>query len=73
MELNPLSIKESLEYGKPTMIFDLSTYMGKYNGVENIHFLTGDLKKDSESLLSIMGIEPKVKNKLNFKNQIIYV
>ena len=67
MELNPLSIKESLEYSKPTMIFDLSTYMGKYNGVENIHFLTGDLKKDSESLLSIMGIEPKVKNKLNAK------
>ena len=67
MELNPLSIKESLEYSKPTMIFDLSTYMGKYNGVENVHFLTGDLKKDSESLLSIMGIEPKVKNKLNAK------
>ena len=67
MELNPLSIKESLEYSKPTMIFDLSTYMGKYDGVENIHFLTGDLKKDSESLLSIMGIEPKVKNKLNAK------
>jgi len=67
MELNPLSIKESLEYGKPTMIFDLSTYMGKYNDVENIHFLTGDLKKDSENLLSIMGIEPIEKKELNIK------
>jgi hypothetical protein len=67
MELNPLSIKESLEYSKPTMIFDLSTYMGKYNGVENIHFLTGDLKKDSENLLSIMGIEPIEKKELNIK------
>jgi len=67
MELNPLSIKESLEYSKPTMIFDLPTYMGKYDGVENIHFLTGDLKKDSESLLSIMGIEPKEKKELNIK------
>jgi hypothetical protein len=67
MELNPLSIKESLEYSIPTMIFDLSTYMGKYNGVENIHFLTGDLKKDSENLLSIMGIEPIEKKELNIK------
>lgn len=67
MELNPLSIKESLEYSKPTMIFDLSTYMGKYDGVENIHFLTGDLKKDSESLLSIMRIEPIEKKELNIK------
>ena len=67
MELNPLSIKESLEYSKPTMIFDLSTYMGKYNNVENIHFLTGDLKKDSENLLSIMGIEPIEKKELNIK------
>jgi len=67
MELNPLSIKESLEYSKPTMIFDLSTYMGKYNDVENIHFLTGDLKKDSENLLSIMGIEPIEKKELNIK------
>jgi hypothetical protein len=67
MELNPLSIKESLEYSKPTMIFDLSTYMGKYNGVENIHFLTGDLKKDSENLLSIMEIEPIEKKELNIK------
>jgi hypothetical protein len=41
--------------------------MGKYNGVENIHFLTGDLKKDSENLLSIMGIEPIEKKELNIK------
>ena len=58
-ELNPLSIKESLEYEKPTMIFNLSTYKGKYDNQENIHFLSGDVFKDSRNLLKILGIEPK--------------
>jgi glycosyltransferase involved in cell wall biosynthesis len=47
LELNPLSIKESLEYSKPTMIFNLPTYKGKYDSEENIHYLTGDTIKDS--------------------------
>ena len=58
LELNPLSIKESLEYSKPTMIFNLHTYKGKYNNTENIHFLTGDVLKDSENLLRILGLTP---------------
>jgi hypothetical protein len=62
MELNPLSIKESLEYKKPTMIFNLPTYKGKYNTEKNIKFLTGDVETDSQNLLNILGIEP-IKNK----------
>lgn len=58
LELNPLSIKESLEYSKPTMFFDLHTYKGKYNDTDNISFLTGDVVKDSERLLQIFGLEP---------------
>ena len=60
LELNPISIKESLEYEKPTMIFNLPTYMGKYDNQENIHFLSGDIINDSQKLLSILGIEPTV-------------
>jgi hypothetical protein len=60
LELNPISIKESLEYEKPTMIFNLDTYMGKYDNQENIHFLSGDIIKDSQKLLSILGFEPMV-------------
>ena len=60
LELNPISIKESLEYEKPTMIFNLPTYMGKYDNQENIHFLSGDIVNDSQQLLSILGIEPIV-------------
>jgi len=59
LELNPLSIKESLEYSKPTMIFNLPTYKEKYNSEENIHYLTGDTIKDSRNLLKILGFEPK--------------
>jgi hypothetical protein len=59
MELNPLSIKESLEYEKPTMIFNLPTYKGKYDTEKYVNFLTGDVKTDSHNLLKILGIEPK--------------
>jgi hypothetical protein len=58
LELNPLSIKESLEYSKPTMIFDLHTYKGKYENEKYIHFLTGNVQKDSENLLYVLGMEP---------------
>ena len=58
LELNPLSIKESLEYSKPTMIFNLHTYKGKYDNTENVSFLTGDTLKDSQNLLQILGIKP---------------
>jgi glycosyltransferase involved in cell wall biosynthesis len=58
LELNPLSIKESLEYGKPTMIFNLPTYKNKYENENNIYFLTGSVVKDSENLLKILKIEP---------------
>jgi hypothetical protein len=57
LELNPLSIKESLEYSKPTMIFNLPTYMGKYDNTENIDFLTGDVVKDSQNLLKVLELE----------------
>jgi len=55
LELNPLSIKESLEYEKPTIIFNLPTYKGKYDDEKNIKYLTGNLVQDSENLLSILG------------------
>ena len=58
MELNPLSIKESLEYEKPTMIFNLPTYKEKYDNEKNIQYLTGDVEKDGQNLLSILGINP---------------
>jgi hypothetical protein len=54
MELNPLSVKESLEYGIPTMIFKLNTYMGMYDNTENINYLTGNIESDIKQLLKIL-------------------
>jgi len=57
MELNPLSIKESLEYQIPTFIFNLPTYENKYEDYPGIVFLTGDPLQDSDLLLNSLKIE----------------
>lgn len=67
LELNPLSIKESLEYHKPTMIFNLHTYMGKYNETKDIHFLSGDVWTDANTILKLLGFEPIERPKLKIK------
>ncbi len=67
MELNPLSIKESLEYDIPTLIFNLHTYMNKYDGFENIIFLTGNELKDANLILDILGLPKLEEKKLNIK------
>jgi hypothetical protein len=56
-ELNPIAIKEALEYKIPMMMYNLEVYCGKYNDEKSITFLTGDLKQDSENLLNILGVE----------------
>jgi hypothetical protein len=67
MELNPLSIKESLEYKIPTFIFNLHTYMNKYNHVDDIVFLTGDKFKDANLVLETLGLPRLEEKKLNIK------
>lgn len=67
LELNPLSIKESLEYSLPTFIFDLHTYKGKYNDEEGIVFLDGNLTEDSNKLLSALGLNQMEEKPLNIK------
>lgn len=60
-ELNPIAIKESLEYDIPMMLHNLDVYCGKYDNVENLTFLTGDIITDSENLLKLLN--PKLNNK----------
>ena len=67
MELNPLAIKESLEYDLPTFIFNLHTYKEKYNNEDNIIFLTGDVREDANQLLISLGFEPLKEKQLNIK------
>jgi len=55
-ELNPIAIKEAIKYELPMMMFNLDVYCGKYNDNENIKFMTGDVNKDTQILLSTLGI-----------------
>jgi glycosyltransferase involved in cell wall biosynthesis len=57
-ELNPIAIKEALEYNMPMMMYDLDVYCGKYNNEQNITFLTGDIVKDCENILQLLN--PKI-------------
>lgn len=68
LELNPLSIKESLEYEKPTLFFNLKTYLGKYDDTTNVHFLTGNILEDANKILEILGYQ-----KIEFKKPKIKV
>ena len=54
-ELNPIAIKEAIKYELPMMMFNLDVYCGKYNNNPKIKFMTGDIIKDNDILLNILG------------------
>lgn len=56
-ELNPIAIKEALEFKIPMLMYNLDVYCGKYDMYDNIHYLTGDLTKDTNKLLEIFNME----------------
>ena len=56
-ELNPIAIKEALEYKMPMMMFNLDVYCGKYDDYENITFLSGDLDRDALEIIKIFELE----------------
>ena len=55
LELNPLCVKEAMEYSLPIMLFQLDTYCGKYKDLDNVYDLTGNPTKDSSLLMSILS------------------
>jgi len=69
-ELNPIAIKEVLEYNIPMMMFNLDVYCGKYDNNPNIDFLTGDLDKDTQLLIKFLKPE-KIQDK--GKDEVIIV
>lgn len=49
-ELNPLVVKEALSWKMPVLMYNLDTYMGSYDNVENITFLDRDLSINEKIL-----------------------
>ena len=56
-ELNPIAIKEALEYKMPMMMYNLDVYCGKYNTEESITFLTGDIETDVKNM--VIALKPE--------------
>jgi hypothetical protein len=53
-ELNPIVIKEAAEYRSlPKLIFNLDVYLGKYNGQNDFHFLSGDSNEDAQKVVEL--------------------
>ena len=71
LELNPLVIKEVMEYDIPIVMFNLETYCGVYNNNENISFLTGNISEDVNKIKKLLGFENE-KPKDKFDKSYVY-
>jgi hypothetical protein len=53
-ELNPIVIKEALEYEQlPKLMYNLDVYLNRYDIENNMHYLTGDLKQDAQKVIEL--------------------
>lgn len=62
-ELNPLVIKEAMEYESKILMFNLDVYHDSYSSDKNISFLTGNVKEDSDAVLETLMLKDKKKIK----------
>jgi glycosyltransferase involved in cell wall biosynthesis len=66
-ELNPIAIKEALEYPHiPKMMFNLDVYCNKYNDYRDVVYLSGDSYTDSINIVKILNLQKK-------NNQLIVI
>jgi glycosyltransferase involved in cell wall biosynthesis len=62
-ELNPIAIKEAMEYDIPKLMYNLDVYCNKYHQFDNVHELTGDLNLDTKKMLEIFKIDEEALSK----------
>ena len=75
-ELNPIAIKEALEYQIPMMMYNLDVYCGKYDKYDNITFLTGDIETDINNIKKILKmneIQEKISISFDGNENKIYI
>jgi len=56
-ELNPIAIKEALEYDVIKMMYNLDVYCNKYNEYDDVVYLTGDLNKDTTNMVKVLNFD----------------
>ena len=83
-ELNPIAIKEAMEYDDLIKVmYNLDVYCNKYNDEENVVYLTGDISKDATNLIKklnldvideeciILGTYPNIKDRVQWTKDTI--
>lgn len=80
-ELNPIVIKEALEYEElPKLMYNLDVYLNRYNNIKNMNYLTGDVENDAKKILEltnasnnennddiiVIGTYPNLKSRVQF-------
>lgn len=83
-ELNPIAIKEALEYDDLIKVmYNLDVYCNKYNGCHNMVYLTGNIDTDSTNLVTnlnlnllqeeaiIIGTYPNLKERVRLTKECI--
>jgi hypothetical protein len=83
-ELNPIAIKEALEYDDLIKsMYNLDVYCNKYNDEENVVYLTGDISRDATNLIKklnldvvdeeciILGTYPNIKDRVQWTKDTI--
>jgi hypothetical protein len=59
-ELNPIAIKEALEYPHiPKMMFNLDVYCNKYNDHKDVLYLSGDSYLDAMNMATVLKLKEK--------------
>ena len=57
-ELNPIAIKEALEYPHiPKLLFNLDVYLNKYDTYDDVVYLSGDTYTDSTKIREILNLK----------------
>lgn len=83
-ELNPIAIKEAMQYDDLVKaMYNLDVYCNKYNDEENIVYLTGDLGSDTANIVKklnldvmeeeciILGTYPNIKDRIQWTKDTI--
>jgi glycosyltransferase involved in cell wall biosynthesis len=56
IETSPLVIREAISWNIPTLIYNLPTYLGMYDGYENIHYLNENKLVNYGLISDLLGI-----------------
>ena len=62
-ELNPIVIKEALEYEDlPKLMYNLDVYLNRYNNIKNMNYLSGNIDEDANKVIELTNAKQSQNN-----------